>query len=325
MKFLDVMKLWTLTTILTAINQIKTVNSKIFDKYFKANTEPVMGNTATLKIRKGAGVVLESILPGAERLLKDLKDIYEITIKLPRFGLQDTILPHEVNEFESLEGIAKAEAVSQKITTILQEHKNDYMTTLEFMCVGALFGKVVDGSGKVLFEFRSNATPIEFKNKDIDVALNEIDNALVDELGTEVPYDILCSNEFFNKVVAKAKTAGDFENKTAAYIEEEGTRILVLNGKRFVPYRASYTDENGNTKKFLKVNEAIVIPKSEKVYKVVYGRADHTEALKVAPKLFFAATPQELPRGKGWAIDTEMKAIPYCTNPGALINLVFSN
>ena len=132
MKFIDVMKLWTLTTILTAINQIKVVNSKIFDKYFKANAKPVMGNTATLKIRKGAGVVLESILPGAERLLKDLKDVYEITIKLPRFGLQDTILPHEINEFESLEGVAKAEAVSQKITTILQDHKDDYMTTLEF-------------------------------------------------------------------------------------------------------------------------------------------------------------------------------------------------
>lgn len=325
MKFKDVIKLWTLTTILTAIEQTKAVSSKIFDKYFKANAKPVMGNTATLKIRKGAGVVLETILPGAERLVKDLRDVYEITIKLPRFGLQDTILPYEINEFETLEGEAKAEAVSKKIATILKEHKDDYMTTLEFMCVGALFGKVVDGSGKVLFEFRSTATPIEFKNKEIDIALNEIDNALVEELGTEVPYEILCSNEFYNKVVAKAKTAGDFENKTASYIDEDGTRILVSHGKRFVPYRTSYTDENGNTKKFLKANEAIVIPKSEKVYEVVYGRADHTEAVKVAPKMFFAATPQELERGKGYAIDTEMKAMPYCTRPGALINLVFSN
>ena len=98
-----------------------------------------------------------------------------------------------------------------------------------------------------------------------------------------------------------------------------------LKALRSLPYRASYPDENGNTKKFLKANEAIVIPKSEKVYEVVYGRADHTEAVKVAPKMFFAATPQELERGKGYAIDTEMKAMPYCTRPSALINLVFSN
>ena len=239
--------------------------------------------------------------------------------------MQDTILPHEINEFESLEGEAKAEAVSRKIATILKEHKDDYMTTLEFMCVGALFGKVVDGSGKVLFEFRSTATPIEFKNKDIDICINEIDNALVDELGSEVPYEILCSNEFFEKIVNKAKTSGAFENKTAGYIEEDGARVLVADGKKFIPYRASYKDENGNNKKFLKENTAIVIPKSEKVYEVIYGRADHTEAVKVAPKMFFAATPQELERGKGYAIDTEMKAMPYCTRPSALINLVFSN
>ena len=47
--------------------------------------------------------------------------------------------------------------------------------------------------------------------------------------------------------------------------------------------------------------------------------------VKVAPKMFFAATPQELERGKGYAIETEMKAMPYCTRPSALINLVFSN
>ena len=325
MKFKDVIKLWTLTTILTAIEQTKAVSSKIFDKYFKANAKPVMGNTATLKIRKGAGVVLESILPGAERLVKDLKDVYEITIKLPRFGLQDTILPHEINEFESLEGEAKAEAVSRKIATILKEHKDDYMTTLEFMCVGALFGKVVDGAGRVLFEFRSDAAPIEFKGLDLDVALNKIDEALVDELGVEVPYDILCSNDFFNRTVAAAKAAGDFENNgPAKYIEEDSKRVLTIHGKRFIPFRATWKDENGNKKPFIEAGKAIVIPKSEQVYKVVYGRADHTQAMKAAPKMFFAAAPEELAKGKGWAIETEIKIIPYCTRPGALINLVYS-
>ena len=102
-------------------------------------------------------------------------------------------------------------------------------------------------------------------------------------------------------------------------------RISDLFSKKAFRKKVFLLNENGNTKKFLKANEAIVIPKSEKVYEVVYGRADHTEAVKVAPKMFFAATPQELERGKGYAIDTEMKAMPYCTRPSALINLVFSN
>ena len=67
MTFLKVMALWTLTTIMTAINQIKSSGTYVFDKYFKANAEPVLGNTAKLKIYKGAGIVLQTILPGADR------------------------------------------------------------------------------------------------------------------------------------------------------------------------------------------------------------------------------------------------------------------
>ncbi|PLY08397.1 MAG: hypothetical protein C0625_02075 [Arcobacter sp.] len=325
MPFLEIMKLWTLTTIMVAINQVKTSGTYVFDKYFKANAKPVMGNTAKLKIKKGAGIVLETILPGADRLVRDLKDVYELTIELPRFGLSDTILAHEINEFESLKGEAKVEAVSQKITQILKEHKDDYMTTIEYMATGALFGKVVDGKGKVLFDFRTTANPIEFKNKEIDIALNEVDEALVDELGIEVPYDILCSSTFFNRTVANAKAAGDFkDNGPAKYIDENGKRVLTIHGKRFIPFRASWKDENGNRKPFIEEGKAVVIPKSEKVYEVVYGRADHTQAMKAAPKMFFAASPEELERGKGWAIETETKIIPYCTRPGALIKLIYS-
>lgn len=325
MNFLKVMKLWTLITIMTAINQIKSSGSYVFDKYFKANAEPIMGNTATLKIYKGAGIVLQTILPGADRLVRDLKNVYEITINLPRFGLSDTILPHEVNQFESLEGTAMAEAVSKKIAQILKEHKDDYMTTIEFMATGALFGKVVDGKGKVLFEFRSAANPIEFKNVELDVSLNKIDEALVDELGMEVPYEILCSKEFFDRTVAKAKAENLFENNgPAKYSDEDGKRVLTIHGKKFIPFRASYKDENDNKKTFIETGKAVVIPMSEKVYKVVYGRADHTQAMKAAPQMFFAAAPEELPRGKGWVLETEIKIIPYCTRPGALINLAFS-
>jgi len=325
MTFKAIMALWTIIKTMTAINQIKTAGTYVFDKYFKANAEPVLGNTATLKIFKNAGIVLKTILPGADRLVRDLDNVYEITLVLPRFGLTETILPHEVIQYETLDPDAKVEAVSQKITKIYEDHKNDYMTTIEFMATGALFGKVVDGAGKVLFEFRTTAEPIDFKGADLDVSLNKIDGALVDELGTEVPYDILCSATFFDRTVATAKAAGEFkENGNAKYIEENGKRVLVLLGKKFIPFRATWIDENGNKKPFITEGEAVVIPQSEKVYKVVYGRADHTQAVKVAPKMFFAAAPEELPRGKGWAIETEVKAIPYCTRPGALIRLKHS-
>ncbi len=324
MKFSDIMKLWTLVTSMKAINQIKTSGSFVFDKYFAKKGKAILGNTATLKIKKGASVVLHVLAAGADRYVKDTKNVYELTIKLPRFGLSDTILAHEINEFESLEGEAKVESVSQKITEILTEHKNDYMTTIEYMSTGALFGKVVDGDGTVLLEFNTTDEPVEFKGKTNIQALDEIDLALVDELGKEVPYEILADATFISRVSADAQKDELFKTGEAKWLDEDGKRVLVVHSKRYVPFRASWIDENGDKQAFISEAEAVVIPLSEDVFQYVYGRADHTEALKVAPKLFFAAKPEELDRGKGWAIETETKMIPFCVRPGALIKLKFS-
>ena len=325
MNFAAIMKLWTLVTTMKAINQLKTAGSFVFDKYFKAKGKPVMGNTAKLKIKKGASIVLKAIAPGADRLVKDTKEIYELTIELPRFGLSGQILAHEVNQFESLEGEAKVEAVSQKITEILQEHKDDYMTTIEYMATGALFGKVIDGDGVVLFEFNTTANPVEFKDKDHIEALDEIDEALVDELGNEVPYEILADATFIKRLSTAAKAAGEFgTGGQASWLDEDGKRVLVYNSKRYIPFRASWKDENGDRQPFIAEGEAVVIPLSADVFKHVYGRADHTEAMKAAPKLFFASKPELLEKGKGWGLETEFKMIPYCVRPGALIKLKYS-
>lgn len=324
MTFKKIMELWTLITSITAINQIKTVGTFIFDKHFKGKQRSELGNTATLKIKTGASVVLESIAPGADRVGKDLGDIYEITIKFPRFGKSTPILAHEINMFETLKGEAKAEAVSQRIKEILKEDKNDYMTTYEYMATGALFGKVVDGAGKVLFEFRANAEPIEFKGKKITKVYDEIDQALVDELGHEVSYDIYASPEFMSSVADNAEADGLFKSNNASWKDEDSKRVLMVHGKKYIPFRGSWKDSEGNVKRHIAKGEAIVVPQDGDVFELVYGRADHTDALTQAPKLFFMAAPEPLGKGKGWSIETETKGIPYCKQPGALIRLKFS-
>ncbi len=325
MRFEAIMKLWTLVTMLKAILQVKMSGTYIFDKFFKKRAKPIMGNIAKLKIKRGGSIVLKSIAKGADRLRKDTKDVYEINIDLPRFGLTAEILAHEMNEFESLEGEAKVQAVSQRINELMKEHLDDYSTTIEYMSIGALFGKVIDGDGVVLFEFTTTDDPVEYKDKDHIDVLDEIDEKLVEELGTEVPYEILASASFIKKLAAKAKIAKEFEKGgEASWLDEDGKRILVYNSKKYIPFRASWTDEEGNVHPFIAKNEAVVIPLSEKVYSAVYGRADHTDAFKSAPQLIFASTPEKMENGKGWSFDTEMKLIPYCERPGALIKLKFS-
>ena len=326
MNFAQIMALWTFAKMMAGINQLKTSGTYVFDKYFKSKGKQVLGSTAKLRIKRKASTVLKALAPGADRLVREDGDMYEITIELPRFGQSAEILAHEINQLETLEGGALVEAVSKKINELMTEHKEDYMTTIEFMSTGALFGKVIDGEGTVLFEFTTDDAPIEYKNKKHIDVLDEIDDALTDELGKTVPYEILASPVFVTRLAAAAETADEFKiNGNAHWDEDEnGIRTLVYHSKRYVPFRAKYKDENGDIKPFVADGEAVVIPHSSDVFEHIYGKADHIEAMKVAPQLFFASKPEPLDKGKGWGFETETKVIPYCVRPGALKKLKYS-
>ena len=320
---LKAMKKWTVTSTMKLIEQIKTAPSFVFNKYFKSSQKGVMGSTIEVPIKKGAGIVLESVSPSAEHLYHEENDAYVLTISLPRFPLETVITAADMNEIKSLsDEKEQTQALAQKIGEIVGEHKESFMTTLEFMSVGALFGKVMDGKGNVLFEFTSGGAAIDFKSdKNLIDSLNEIDDALVAELGKEVPFSILADRLFISGVAARAATETLFDQGQAKWIQEDNKRVLEVHGVKYVPYTGKYKNAKGQDKQFIAANEGIVIPESAEVFKLYYGRANHTEALNKAPKLFFTAAPEELPKGRGYAVLSEMRAIPVCVRPGALRKL----
>lgn len=320
---LNAMKKWTVVATMKLISQIKTSPSFVFDKYFKGSGKGVMGSTIEVPIKKGAGIVLESVSPSAEHLYHEENDAYILTLSLPRFPLETPITASDMNELKSLsDETEQTQALAQKIGEIVGEHKNSFMTTLEFMSVGALFGKVMDGKGNTLFEFTSGAADIDFKSdKGLITSFNEVDDALVNELGHEVPYIILADRSYISGVAARATTEALFDQGQAKWINEDGKRVLEVHGVKHIPYTGKYKNAKGEDKQFIATNKGIVIPESTDVFKLYYGRANHTEALKKAPVLFFTAAPEPLPKGRGYSILSEMRAIPVCVRPGALIQL----
>ena len=47
-------------------------------------------------------------------------------------------------------------SLSAAIGKILSKQKSNITNTVEYMAIGAIFGKVMDGKGKVLFELSAN-------------------------------------------------------------------------------------------------------------------------------------------------------------------------
>lgn len=322
----DLLKYFTLVQVVAIINQIKTAPTYIYDKFFAKTPVGSLSPNIEIPIYKGSGVVLESVSEEGKHLVSDQGDKYMLTLTIPRFPLEKTIPASELNQILALDGKKEqVESLAQRLGQIAQGHKSSFMTTLEFMAAGALFGKVTDGKGKTLVEFKkSGNNPLVLDANTIIIAhLNAIDDALEAELGHVPAYEILASRTYINGLAERAKAEDLFKGGQAEWIEKDGRRILSVHGTSFVPYSASYKNTRGQTKKFLADNTAIVTPLTSDVYKTYYARANHTDAQKLPPKLFFMAPPEKLTKGAGYSVVSEMRAIPICVRPGALIPLTY--
>jgi hypothetical protein len=316
------LKRWTVDNTTKVINQIKVSTSYFRNKYFKKG-KGFLGKSTTIPIKKGAGLILTSVSPEADHLIVDGAEEFTITVEFPRFPLEKPIPASELNIMKAMDGTERAKTLAQTIGDILEEQRGHFDTTIEYMCVGAIFGKVMDGSGKVLFEFTSTREPIEFKtDKTIKDSTTEIDDVFADEFGTEVGYSVYCSRTFLTNLANKATAEKLFEQNQARYIEEDKKSVLVINGVKYLPYTAKYKDTKGDVKQFIADKEAVAVPdeRTEEMFAIHYGRADHTDAVNKKPMLYFSAL-EKLPKGRGWSVLSETKPIPVNTRPNGTVIL----
>lgn len=308
-------------------SQIKTDPTFIMDRFFKIKKQ-CLGDSVKIYIKRGAGVVLASLSPNAEHYMQKTDEAYILNVALPRFPLQNYLTASDINQFKSLDNKNNAltKSVSAKIAEILSAQKSSIITTFEFMAVGALFGKVFDGAGKLLFDFTSQSKPVSFFSADttsIRKSLNEIEKAITNEFGSNPGYSVLCGYEFFDKLSEKVKSEKLEENNIAVWKNVNGKSVLEVYGIEFIPYSATYKDTKGKVQEFLESSKAIAVPNSKDIFEFHYGRANHIEAVSRAPELIFSAAPEALPKGQGYAIITESRAIPICNRPDAIIKLEF--
>lgn len=321
MEIKELMSKFEVSTMLQAHDQFKKSPQYIYDTYF-TNQEGILGQSVEVKILRGAGIILSSTSPEAEHLIQKTDKEFIVPISLPRYPLKAIINASELNTLKSFDNEAGAlESLADRIGYEVKKHNESLKTTLEYMCAGALFGKVLDGDGKVLFEInnKSQATKMDNTKKIIEF-INEYEKRLSDEFGYLPNYEVLSSLEFIDALNQKALSENLFQQNNARWINEENKRILEVYGIKFIPYHATYKNASGVSKKYLD-DGAIVVPKNTDAFKLIYGRANHTEALEHAPTMIFTSSPKELDDGRGWAIYSEMRALPVCVRPEALIKL----
>lgn len=322
-EIIELIKKWTAVDTTKSINQIKDTETFIYDRYFTKKMKGHKSNKVEVPIKRGAGCILESVSPEGEHLVNERGDQYLLDLTLPRFPLMNPILASVINDLKSYDTPDQKEELGRLIGEIQAEHKRSFLTTLEYMATGALFGKVMDGKGKILFEFKGTNEAVELKGKDTVNFLRSIDKQLVEELGKNTSYEFLAGDEFLDKLWALCITEELDKRKTASWVTKDNKRCLEVHGITFFPYIATYKNTDDEEKKFIEDNEAVCIPLGVDAFTTHYGRADHVKAVTQAPKQFFSAL-DELDRGAGYEVLSEMKSIPICERPTAIIKAKYT-
>ena len=183
---------WTSKAASEKLTHLKPIQTILFDRYVK-DRKGQIGATFTVKIKTGAGVILESVTPEAEHLVHDRGDVVEFETKTARYPLSNPITPEKLNQIESFQGEDKSLSLAEEIGDIQREHKESFDTSIEYQTAGALFNKVMDGKGKVLFELNYQGLIIEFKaNKPLRNSISEATRHIKNILG--VVFNILCQH-----------------------------------------------------------------------------------------------------------------------------------
>ena len=318
-ELLKLIALWKAVDTTKSINQIKDTDTFIYNMFFAKNTKGVKSNKIEIPIKRGSGIILTSVDSVAEHLVQDIGDVYLIDLTLPRFPLMAPITAAEINDLKSYETPDQKTELALVIGERQAEHKSSFLTTLEYMSAGALFGKIIDGEEKVLLEFKGTDDNVEFKsNEDPILAFRAIDKKMVAELGKNSSYVGLASDEYMDKLWARCVELKLDEKKQASWIEKENRRCLEVYSTVIYPYSATYKNMEDVEKRFIPENEAVFVPVNVDAFKTYYGRADHIQAVTQAPKQFFSVL-DPMPRGVGYNVLSEMKSIPVCERPTAII------
>ncbi len=321
----ELLKKFTTEAMTEIITQTKADQTFITDTFFKKH-KATLSSTHNLILKKGAGVILSSVSENGEHLVTKNPDETIISVPLPRFPQYDILSASEMNLLKTLNTrTEQVKSLSAAIGEKLSKQKSNITNTLEYMAIGAIFGKILDGEGNVLFELNANRKKVSVtKNSKILEVLNEIEAKQIEALGKSKPYIALVTREFYSELLKMVEEEGLIKNNVAIIADQNGVLTLKIFGKTFMPYDATYLNQKGKVTSYMTGKKGVVVPLDSDIFEIVYTRANHTASVGKAPTKFFAAAPEVLDKGKGWGIVSESRIMPICNRLDAIVEIEFS-
>lgn len=312
------------TALVAAVNKRRPVRTPIKDAHF---SRTVLENTDSvqLDIKTGPEGIAVAISRGTKSRRADKSGWDTITVTIPHFSEHDLIKASDLIGARAF-GKTTTETMAAKVAEKLDTLRAKFDRTQEFMCIKALQGQVVDGSGNVIASYQvpapiaasvSNGTD---NPQDIFLdASTTISRALGSDPGNVTAYMGLTA---YKALLASPFVDAERKNANQGNVQVQFQNGLLTNvgGTNIRLMPAVYIDNTGTEVPFLPDADVIIVSDAMGG-EMVYGPAETPNGPLMTP--YFADSWDERDPA-GTMIRVETNPLPLVTRPDAIARYTFA-
>ena len=249
---------------------------------------------------------------------------------IPHIPHDDAVLAAEVQNVRQFGSEDALQGVQAVINARLAKMNANHEVTLEFLRLGALTGKIIDGDGSTVlynlfseFGVTQQTHAFKFSVADTDVRIQTVKaRRKVESALGALPYSGLravCGADFYDGIVGHKSTKEAYQR----WMDGEALRNDPKAGFRFADvnweeYRGSVGD-----KEFVPANEAYLYPENAGIFKTWFAPADFVETVNTIGLPRYAKQ-KLMDFEKGVNIHTQSNPLPINLRPRAVIKLTMS-
>lgn len=302
--------------------------------------KPIASTYVEIGFRNGEIYVLQATERGAPGSVQGEKSGHTVVLKVPHFPHEAVIRPSDLQDrYVFGSGRQQLASIETATADTLLDIRQHHALTRDFLSMGAIKGKLIDGANKVLydwfqvfgitpkvidFDLSNPATNVQAKCAEL---VAHIDGNLRGE--TMAGVHCLVSGEFFADLVAHPMVEKFYLNSIAAQqllaaSRTEGGRLVqsfTFGEVTFEVCRARAGLRDGSSGRFVAAGEGHAFPLgTTKTFRIYDGPPDHVGLANTLGVEVFVS-PEVLKHGQGVELKSQSNVLPICARPDLLVTV----
>jgi hypothetical protein len=291
------------------------------------SSQGITTTNAVIEFRDGTLALLPSKPRGAEATQAKHNKRKVKSLAVPHIPYEDVVLASDVQNVRKFGSDNEMEAYSEVVNDRLEKMRQQHELTEEWLRIGAIHGKIVDGDGTTtLYDLFTEfgvgapaAVDFDLGNADANIPskLLGIKRTIEAALGAD-QYDhvhALCSATWFDKFVAHPAVKYAYQMfQEGNFLRTDSRKGFEFQGVVFEEYRGKV-----NNTAFITAGDVRFFPVGvNDLFTTFYAPGNYLDTVNTIGLPIYARQ-EPMKFNQGMTLRTESNPLPICTRPGVLV------